>query len=133
MQTLKTDPTKEIQASARDFARRINERNVDAIVAYYTKDALVKNSGAPPAVGTKAIRALAEELIDVFSDVRIKPGAVHTSGDLAVTTGAYPATVALPGGGSAEDRGTYVEAWRRGADGTWSCFLDSFSSDLPNA
>jgi ketosteroid isomerase-like protein len=36
-----------------------------------------------------------------------------------------------PTGTSVNDRGKYLEVWKKQADGTWKCVMDMWNSDLP--
>ena len=48
--------------------------------------------------------------------------------------GAYTMTLAVPGAPApVQDRGKYIEIWRKQADGPWKLARDIFNSDLPPA
>ena len=53
---------------------------------------------------------------------------VSRSGDLAYLIGAY--RLAMKG---AQDRGKFVEVWKKQPDGQWKVVADIFNSDLPAA
>lgn len=122
--------TKAIHALDLEFASLFNAKKWDRLVStFYAEDARFLPPGAPLIQGRAGIRAFAAQLGGAMSDVRVQPGPVVVSGDLAVTHGTYTAKVATPAG-TVDDRGKFLEAWRREADGSWKCFLDTFTSDI---
>ncbi|MGH7983124.1 MAG: YybH family protein, partial [Candidatus Udaeobacter sp.] len=56
---------------------------------------------------------------------------VARSGDLAYTTGTYELTMNDASGKPINDRGKYVEVWKKQADGKWKVVADIWNSDLP--
>ena len=57
---------------------------------------------------------------------------VAKSGDLGYTVGAYTMTMSDPKTKkSITDKGKYVTAYKKQADGTWKAVADMDSSDLP--
>jgi ketosteroid isomerase-like protein len=58
---------------------------------------------------------------------------VARSGDLGYSQGTYDLTFNDPSGKPMTDRGKYLEVWKKQADGSWKCAVDTFNSDLPAA
>jgi len=56
---------------------------------------------------------------------------VAQSGDLAFSSGAYEVTLNDPTGKPVNDRGKFLEVWKKQADGKWKCTMDIWNSDLP--
>ncbi len=56
---------------------------------------------------------------------------VARSGELAYLNGTYELTMNDASGKPANDRGKYVEVWKKQADGAWKCVADIWNSDLP--
>jgi ketosteroid isomerase-like protein len=53
-------------------------------------------------------------------------------GDVAYARGSYSMKIAVPGAPApVDEKGKYVEIWRRQADGSWKLARDIFNSDLP--
>jgi uncharacterized protein (TIGR02246 family) len=116
------------------FDNPYNAGNAEALVsAVYTNDAVRLEPNQKALTGKDAIRGsfqryfeqYAAEGRDVTEDVRV-------SGDLAVVRGTYKGKTSLKAGGfSSQDKGKWVSALQRQADGSWKCFWDIFNSDLP--
>ena len=58
---------------------------------------------------------------------------VAKSGDMAYVSGTYEVTVNDASGKPVNDRGKYLEVWKKQADGKWKCGADIWNSDLPVA
>jgi len=128
------EATKAIQGLQLEFPRLFNGGNYEALVnTHYTEDATFLPPGVPAVSGRAALRGFFQEMGKAYSNVRIAPGPVESSGDLAVAQGTYRADLVLPDGRKVEDRGKFLEGWRKTADGTWKCFADTFTSDLEHA
>lgn len=86
-----------------------------------------------PSVTTKeAIRALWKELVtDASISWKTKKVEVAQSGDLAYSSGTYEVKFNDPSGKPGNDRGKYLQVWKKQADGSWKCVMDTWNSDLP--
>lgn len=98
------------------------------VAAHYAPDAVVMNPGAPPKVGTAAIKAAIDQTVNQqgfslsFVSERVD---VAASGDLAVTHGGYKMTRADPGtGATTTETGDYVTVFKPGPDGVWRAVWD---------
>jgi uncharacterized protein (TIGR02246 family) len=110
-------------------------KDVDKLVAHYTDDATLMTPGAAPAAGKEAIRAAMKEMIGdnalalAFQASRVE---VAKSGELAFTQGSYTLTVTDPGTKKPiNDKGSYVTAYKKQADGSWKAVSDIASSETP--
>ena len=56
---------------------------------------------------------------------------VAKSGDLGYITGTYEMSIKDETGKLINDKGKYLEVWKKQGDGSWKCSADMFSSDLP--
>jgi ketosteroid isomerase-like protein len=56
---------------------------------------------------------------------------VAQSADIAYSYGTYKLNFSGPAGNPTEDRGKYLEIWKKQKDGTWKCAVDTWNSDLP--
>jgi uncharacterized protein (TIGR02246 family) len=109
-------------------------KDLDKTVSYYADDAIVMPPNAPPATTKEAIRSTWNEMLT-------SPGAgiswkttkveVANGGDLAYVSGTYEETMTDASGKRAQDRGKYVEIFKKQADGTWKVIVDIWNSDLP--
>lgn len=111
-------------------------KDVDGHVGYYTTDAIVMPPNEPLATGKESVRK-------VIADLYAMPGlalswqpvkvVVARSGDIGYSQGTYELTANDASGKPMTDRGKYLEVWKKQADGSWKCAVDTFNSDLPAA
>jgi ketosteroid isomerase-like protein len=107
-------------------------KDVDKTVSFYSDDAVVMPPNAAGATTKEAIRALWKDLLtDAKISWKTKKVEVAQSGDLAFLSGTYEVTLNDPTGTPVNDRGKYIEVWKKQADGTWKCVADIWNSDLP--
>jgi uncharacterized protein (TIGR02246 family) len=112
------------------WSKTASANDVDGTVSYYADDASLLPPNAPIATGKQAIRAVWASLLTPGNSLSWEANkvAVARSGDLAYVIGAYQLAMK-----SAQDRGKFVEVWKKEADGQWKVVVDMFSSDLPSA
>jgi ketosteroid isomerase-like protein len=100
---------------------------------FYAADAVRMDPNQRSSVGSASIRAslekyyaqTAEEVRNVIDEVRV-------AGDLAVAKGTYEGKATSKATGSAApQKGKFVTAYVRQADGSWKGLWDIFNSDLP--
>ncbi len=109
------------------YAKAWNARDAEAIVAYYSDDAVSLGAGKPPVSGKATILAdIKEELAEVDDDARISFQVVDVfaDGDLAVEVG----QTTMTRGGSSEVVGKYISVFEK-RDGKWICIRDSYSDN----
>jgi uncharacterized protein (TIGR02246 family) len=108
-------------AIAADFAR---------VASFYTEDASVMAPNAPVATGRMAI----QQTLGAFpplGDMKLLTSEIHGGGDLAAVRGTYVLLMAPPDSPAIADTGSYVEVWRKQADGQWLIVWDIFNSHKP--
>ena len=108
-------------------------RDLERTVAYYSEDAIVLPPNAARATTKQAIR-------NVWKDLLASPGLVITwkpkkvelanSGDMAWVSGTYYLIMNDANGKQINDRGKYLEVWKKQGDGNWKCGADIWNSDL---
>jgi len=106
------------------------------VVSYYASDALVLPPNGPALTSREAVHGAWKGMLS-------SPGAaiswkatkveVARSGELGYVSGAYDYSMNGPDGKPVNDRGKFVEAWKKQPDGTWKCVADIWNSDLPAA
>ncbi len=118
------------------WSRTAETRDLEALVSYYTDDAIVLPPNMPVAVGKQAARDLNRSILATpgFS-LKWQPEKVEAarSGDIGYARGTYVLTVNGPSGAPVTDKGKYVEIWKKQADGGWKVAVEAFNSDLPPA
>ena len=109
---------------------------LDGFLSYYTDETAVMPPNEPISIGKEAARKSLDPLFKMpgFS-VKWEPMKVEAarSGDIAFARGTYELTVNDAKGKPTTDHGKYLEVWRKQADGSWKCIVDTFNSDLPAA
>ena len=109
-------------------------KDVDKTVSYYADGALVMPPNATAVTAKDDIRKAWNGLLTApgFSG-GWKPTKVEVarSSDIAYVTGTYEMTLNDASGKPVTDRGKYLEAVKKQADGTWKCVADIWNSDLP--
>lgn len=111
-----------IRAADSAWARAVEARSVEQVVAFYDQDAMTAGGAMFPACGLVAIRA---GWASVFSQPdwrltwQVDSIAVAPSGTIAYSTGQWQQLSPTP------LSGTYLAVWRKGPDGTWKLLLDA--------
>jgi ketosteroid isomerase-like protein len=115
------------------WSKDAGAKNLDKTVSYYSDDAIVLPANAPMATTKEVIRS-------VWKDLLMSPGGainwkvakveVSNSGDMAYSSGTYELTMNDASGKLVNDRGKYVEIWKKQADKTWKVVVDMWNSDL---
>ena len=116
-----------------EWSKTAGTKDVDGTVAYYTDDATVLSPNAPMTTGKQAIRAVWAELLGPGTSIAWQANKVEVarSGDLSYIMGTYQLTMNDPQGNPVNDKGKFVEVWKKQADGKWKVVADIFNSDLP--
>jgi ketosteroid isomerase-like protein len=114
------------------WSKAAGAKDVDKTVSYYSEDAVVMPPNAASATTEEAIRKIWKDLLtDAKISWKTKKVEVAQSGDLAFSSGTYEVTLNDPTGKTVNDRGKYVEVWKKQANGMWKCGTDIWNSDLP--
>lgn len=103
---------------------------MEYVSAYYAEDAIIMAPNAAPVQGLEAIAA-SFEAMPPFTDLAFENLEIDGTSDMAYVRGKYTAVWMVPGTGRMPDEGSYLEIWKRQADGSWRVALDVFNSDLP--
>ena len=125
------------EAAIRDadaqWAKTAGANDLDGTVAYYVDDASLLPPNAPIANGKQAIRTMWAGLLGPGTSIswRATKVEVARSSDLATIMGTYQLTMNDPQGNPVNDKGKFVEVWKKQADGKWKVVADIFNSDLP--
>jgi len=109
--------------------------DLEGTVAYYTDDASILAPNAPVASGKPAIHAVWASLIGPGTSISWQADKVEVarSRDLAYIQGTYQLTMKDAQGNPVNDKGKFVEVWKKQSDGKWKVVADIFNSDLPAA
>jgi ketosteroid isomerase-like protein len=116
------------------WSKDAGAKDLDKTVSYYAEGATVMPPNASAAMTKEAIRSAWKEMLTT-------PGAaiswkatkveVTKAGDFAYVSGTYEEAMTDASGKPVNDRGKYVEIFKKQADGTWKVVADIWNSDLP--
>jgi len=107
---------------------------IDAFVSYYAEDASVFPPNMPVATGHAAIKSGLGPLMATpgfslsFQSNKVE---VARSGDIAYSSGTYSLSMNDPKGNPMTDKGKFVTAFRKNAEGKWKVAADIFNTDMP--
>ena len=100
------------------------------VASMYTDDASLMAPNAPVATGRMAI----QQTLSAFpplGEMKLLTHEAHGTSDVVAMRGTYVLLMAPPGQPAISDTGSYVELWRKQADGKWLLAWDIFNSHKP--
>ena len=109
-------------------------KDIEAIVAGWTDDAIIYPPREAPVVGKAAIRKYVTTSFKTpFFSISWKPtqAVVAASGDVGYTMGTNEITVPDKNGKVTTLKGRYLTVWRRVANGPWRCSVDFWNEAPP--
>jgi len=113
----------------KDFAAK----DLDKIASHYADDAVVANPGSPAVTGKDAAKASLKDLVgDPAFALTLSPAKIETSksGDMAYARGSYQLSMTNPVTRKPiNDKGGYLELYRKQADGAWKVAVDMATSE----
>ena len=112
---------------AADRAWSETTKDPEKMAAYIADGGSVYAPGMPVVTGGEAIRKMFTQMIAApgFSlSWTATKAEVGAAGDIGYTTGTYQSTM-----GGVSEKGKYVTAWKKQADGTWKVTEDIFNAD----
>jgi uncharacterized protein (TIGR02246 family) len=123
------------EAAIRDAHAAYHEaalaKDWDAVVTYYTTDAVIMPPNQPTVQGRDAIRDWYASFPPV-SEVELPIVELDGWGDIAYARGTYSLTMVIEGAPEPiMDMGKNLAIWRKQPDGSWKIAVDTFNSDLP--
>ena len=110
--------------------------DIDAIVSYWSDDALVIPPAQPVLEGKAAIRAYVESSLRIPGfQIRWVSDTVTMSpdGQMAYMRSKNEVTVPGPAGAPMTLRGRALTVWRRDPDGQWRCVVDIWNDEPPTS
>jgi len=98
---------------------------------YYAPEGAALPANAPIVQGRQAIAEWLKSFPPII-EMKIEHQTIEGDGNLAYVYGTYHMKTGSPDSDEImEDRGKYIEVWKRQADGGWLIIYDIFNSDLP--
>jgi ketosteroid isomerase-like protein len=97
---------------------------------YYAENATVLAANEPAIKGLPAITKFMNTFPPITSFCP-KIETIDGEGGTAYVKGTYEMTIQATPQLAVNDKGKYLEVWKKQADGSWKAIYDCFSSDLP--
>jgi ketosteroid isomerase-like protein len=118
-----------------EWSKAAATHDLDKTISFYSSDAIVLPPNGPAITTKEGIRETWKQILGDMTSMRWKATRVEVanSGDLGYITGTYEMKIKDASGKLIDDRGKYLEVWKKQAGGSWKCSADMFSSDLPAA
>lgn len=124
-----------LRTADEQWSKAAASKDVDKTAAVYADDAVVLAPNSPAITSKEQIRAMWKSMIEPAGSSiswKVTKVEVAKSGELGYVTGTYD-MVDASSGKPVNDKGKYLEVWKKQADGSWKCVVDMFSSDMPVA
>ncbi|MEK6325846.1 MAG: DUF4440 domain-containing protein [Acidobacteriota bacterium] len=128
---LASERTKLLQRDAKWAALAFEGREVEAILSYWTDDAVVLPPGLPAVTGKTALREYIQASLQIpgFSITWSSTDVVFSpDGNLAYMFSENSVTMNGADGKPATTTGRAVTIWRREPDGEWRCAVDIWNA-----
>lgn len=119
-----------IRAQVTAFNAALAAYNDSAVAALYTPDATIMPPNMERDTGTVAIRASFAGMAQLKATLVITPVRIQIagSGDIAIEEGTWVYSMPMPDGSTYNDKGKYLETWKK-TNGTWLIEYDIWNSD----
>ena len=133
--TLAGDPKPEqaLRDADDQWSKAAGAHDLEKTVSFYSSDAIVLPPNGAAITTKDGIHDMWKQIIRDMQSMSWKATRVEVakSGDLGYITGAYEMSIKDETGKLINDKGKYLEVWKKQSDGSWKCSADMFSSDLP--
>lgn len=106
------------------FSQRVHDRDLDALMELYERDAVFLPSSGGILTGRDAIRGGLAELLALEPVMNVRVAQVLSTGDTALVVNDWSMTGMAPGGSAVREGGTSADLLRRQPDGSWLVLID---------
>jgi ketosteroid isomerase-like protein len=115
------------------WSKAAGAHDLEETVSFYSSDAIVLPPNGPTITTKDGIHDMWKQIIRDMQSMSWKATRVEVakSGELGYITGTYEMSIKDETGKLINDKGKYLEVWKKQGDGSWKCSADMFSSDLP--
>ena len=127
---------KAILATDKPWMDAIAAKDVEKAISFWAEDAVVMPQGQPAVLGKIALRAWATEMMKIpgfnirWVTTQVK---VASGGDMAYALAKTTTSLTGPDGKPMSIPGKAVTVWRKEADGSWKCVVDTWNDEAPPA
>jgi len=120
----------DIQAGEQRWLEAFNAGDAAGVAVQYSADARLMPPNSPIVQGRSDIEAFVKEFVQTGAKLKFDLLTVHEAPELCAAVGRYEMDFP-PESGAPQDRGKFIEVWKRQDDGSWLVVDDVFNSDLP--
>jgi ketosteroid isomerase-like protein len=115
------------------WSKAVGAHDLEKTIAFYSGDAIVLPPNGPSITTKDGIHDMWKQILGDMTSMSWTATRVEVakSGELGYVTGTYELTIKDASGELINDKGKYLEVWKKQTDGAWKCGADMFSSDLP--
>ncbi len=114
------------------FAEAFNRRDLAAVVALHTADALLLAPASPAERGGQAVEAGFKEMLDAgWKNLEIGSVQIGSGGDLGYHVGTFTADVPTEGGSDQRVTGKFLDIYKPDAAGSWKIHVTMLNFDAP--
>ncbi len=118
---------------AKRFVEAYNRGDLAALVDIYTEDAKILPPNQEMVSGKRAIQEFWKTAMNMgVRRINLEPAEVDYDGNVGYERGVSTVTIQPEGGREMTQRGKYLVALKRQADGSWKVAVDIWNSDLPS-
>ena len=118
-----------LESGAAKWMEAFSTRDIDAMTAFYSEDAVLLPPNAPAIFGRDAIGATIQEMFAAGLAIELEDLEIEVVGNLGYKAGRYRTRGE---DGSLVDRGKYIEIWSK-PDGRWVIHRDIWNSSVQPA
>lgn len=118
----------DIETGEKQWLEAFNSGDASGVASMYEQGGRILPPNLEILDGRAAIEAFVKEFVQTGAQLSFNLLTVHESPDLGVAVGTYQ--MDFPDGAAPQDRGKFVEVWKRQSDGSWLIADDIFNSDL---
>lgn len=117
----------DVEAGEAAWQKAFNGGDAAGVAAHYQSDARLMAPNMPTMEGRATIEGFVKEFVATGAQLSFQLVTVHESPEMCAAVGRYEMTIP----GAPEDKGKFIEIWRRQSDGSWLIADDIFNSDVP--
>ncbi len=116
------------------FAEAFNRRDLAAVVALHTADALILGPDSPAERGGQAVEEGFKEMLDTgWKNIEFGSVQIGSGGDLGYHVGTFAADVPTEGGSDQRVTGKFLDIYKPDDAGSWKIHVTMFNFDAPSS